>query len=381
MTSRHRSHRLAAGMAAVVLLAAAVTVWATRRTTAGRVTRVALAGATCSGPTGAAYVTDAGYQAFSAINTANCAVIQTYNVDDLSVPGDPDDVNYTGTAEGIALSGGTLWFAVTGTSNVAAIDTSTLDPSNYSPAETLVDVGLFPQALAVTPDGRQVWVADTGPQTSTSPVYGLSVINAATDKVVARMSLGGDPTDVAFSPSGARAYVTTAEGLFVYDTATRDVVATILGLGDPESLAVAPNGTTVYVTETSEGKLAAVNASTDKVTGTTTVGQLPWQAVVSPDGRKVYVADPDSDAISVVDAATGAVKRTVTVPGDPDSVALSPDGSQLWVGDNTTGSVTVLDTTNDAAVGQIDLGGTEAQSGDGLEPTGLVLTSTPTAGS
>ena len=55
---------------------------------------------------------------------------------------------------------------------MAVIDTSNLDPKNYNPSETLINVGLFPQDLAVTPDGKQVWVADTGPQTSPSSPSG-----------------------------------------------------------------------------------------------------------------------------------------------------------------------------------------------------------------
>jgi hypothetical protein len=43
--------------------------------------------------------------------------------------------------------------------------------------------------------------------------------------------------------------------------------------------------------------------------------------------------------------------------------------------------VTVLDTAIDSTVGSINLGGSTPQSGDGYEPTGIALTSTPTAGS
>ena len=74
--------------------------------------------------------------------------------------------------KGIALSGTTLWFAVTGTDNVAAIDTTTLDPSNYNPAETLIPVGFMPETLAATPDGAEVWVARLGPTDHDSPSRG-----------------------------------------------------------------------------------------------------------------------------------------------------------------------------------------------------------------
>lgn len=36
------------------------------------------------------------------MDTANCQVVQTYNVDNQQVPGDSGDYNYTGSYEGIA---------------------------------------------------------------------------------------------------------------------------------------------------------------------------------------------------------------------------------------------------------------------------------------
>ena len=48
---------------------------------------------------------------------------------------------------------------------MAVIDSATLNPKNYSPAETDIHVGFNPGDVAVTPNGSQLWVADTGPQT------------------------------------------------------------------------------------------------------------------------------------------------------------------------------------------------------------------------
>jgi YVTN family beta-propeller protein len=341
---------------------------------------LALDSSSCSGPAGAAYIADPGYQGFTAVDTANCQVIQTYNVDDLQVPGDSGDYNYDGSDEGIALSGDTLWFAVTGTDNVAAIDTAALNPSNYNPPETVIPVGFMPESLAATPDGSQVWVVDSGPQTSTSRLWGVDVIATSSDTVVAHLKLVGDPTDIAFSPNGAQAYVTTSDGLDVYNAATGKRIAFVGGLGSPKSVAVATNGSDVYVTETDGGKLATISTNTYRVMRTTSVGQDPWQAVVSPDGTTVYVANPDSDSISVVDAASGHVKDTFDVAGVPDTLGLSPDGSQLWVAGNDSGILTVIDTATGNVVGQTNLGGDGPNSGDGLDPTGIVLTATPTAG-
>jgi YVTN family beta-propeller protein len=75
------------------------------------------------------------------------------------------------------------------------------------------------------------------------------------------------------------------------------------------------------------------------------------------------------------------VNSTITVPGDPASVAVTPDGSRLWVGGLTSGNVSVIDTSDDAIVGSFAVGyGEYPNSGDGDEPTGIVMTTTLTPG-
>jgi DNA-binding beta-propeller fold protein YncE len=45
---------------------------------------------------------------------------------------------------------------------------------------------------------------------------------------------------IAFSPSGATAYVTTSLGVLVYNTANDRLVTLIGGLGNPEGVTVPP---------------------------------------------------------------------------------------------------------------------------------------------
>jgi YVTN family beta-propeller protein len=379
-----------AGGAAVVLAAAAAvsltlthggaSASAVQRGTA-KPASVRLIDSSCGGPTGAAYVAEAGYDALAAINTANCAIIQSYNVGDPQVPGDSGDYNYASTDEAVAIHGSTMYVADTGISEVSVIDTATLDPSNYNPAETDIHVGLNPQALAVTPDGSQLWVADTGPQTSPSSPTKISVIDTATNKVTGTIPVQGSPSQIEFSPQGTTAYVVTSNGLWSFSTATRKVTGFTGGLGDPRGIAVSPDGTEVYVTDTDGNAVKVISTKTGRVTATIGVGDLPWQIVVSASGKTAYVANPDSDSVSVIDTATDAVTDTIPLTGDPDTLGLTPDGSQLWVGQQSTAYVTVINTSGNSVVGSINLGGSESQSGDGDEPTGIALVSTPTPGS
>jgi YVTN family beta-propeller protein len=395
MASRESSRRrpawadrrvIVAGAAAVVLAAAGTaTALAVQHSPAGKTpaVRTRLAASSCTGPAGAAYIALPGYQAFDAVNTKNCDLIQQYNVGDGLVPNTgTEDFNYDSTDEGVAMHGDILYFADTGNDTVAVLDTAKLNPDNYeNPAETLIHVGFDPENVAVTPNGKQVWATDTGPETGQPTLGGISVISTATKKVTGTIQLSTDPRVIAFSPSGATAYVTSQNGLLVIDTATLRVVHVVQALGNPEGVAVAPDGT-VYVANTAHDRVDVISATTDRVTRTIQVGELPWQLAISSNGSTIYVANGDSDSISVVSTASDSVKHTISDSGDPVSVALTPDGSELWVGGLTSGIETVFDTSNYSLVGSFNVGyGGAPNSGDGEEPTGVVITTTPTNGS
>ena len=54
------------------------------------------------------------------------------------------------------------------------------------------------------------------------------MISTATNKVTARWSLPGGPSQITFAPSGQRVYVATSAGVAVYSTATQRRVAFVL---------------------------------------------------------------------------------------------------------------------------------------------------------
>src|SRR3984957_3494284 len=240
---------IAGGTAFVVVAAVAVSLSLSHGTTAAgpaktdKPINAKLSSSSCTGPAGAAYIATAGYQAFDAVDTNNCYEEQQYNVGDPAVPNTgTDDSNYSGTDEGIALYGNTLYFALTGDDEVGVIDSQALNPKNYeTPPETDIRVGTDPTNLAVSPDGSQVWVADTGPQTGEPSLGDISVISTATDTVTASIPLPWtDPHAIAFSPSGSTAYVTTSAGVIALSTATHRVSGLIPGLGDPQGVTVSP---------------------------------------------------------------------------------------------------------------------------------------------
>ena len=80
----------------------------------------------------------------------------------------------------------------------------------------------------------------------------VSVIDTATNTVVASIPVGFSPFQIAITPDGTRAYVanqSSTNTVSVIDTATNTVVATIPGGFSPLGVAITPDGTQAYVTE------------------------------------------------------------------------------------------------------------------------------------
>ena len=354
-----------------------------------------LAATTCTGPTGTLFVAEAGYDALGVIDTATCAYTATDNVGDPPASNQTTDINYSSTDEAVAVDGSDLYIADAGASTVAVIDIATLatlPATDYTPPEMLINVGFFPEDLAVTPNGSQVWVADTGPQTGATsngePSYGqggaqpqkggtpftaVSVITASTKTVVGTIPLTAAPQEIAFSPNGQLAYVTTPSDLVVIDVASRRVVGQVSGLQNPHGIAVSPDGSELYVTDATSASVSVIDAHSLRVTRTISVGQMPWAVTLSSTGTTAYVANPDSDTVSVVDTTTASVVGTISLAADPEALALSPDGTTLWVGEGAGGAVAVIDTADGTQVGKVELGFGGPQSGDGDEPTGLAF--------
>ena len=109
----------------------------------------------------------------------------------------------------------------------------------------------------------------------------------------------------------------------VIDTATNTVIATIPVGNNPRGVAVSPDGKWVYVAcdEGSNKGIYIINAVKNKVTATVLVGFFPNAVAVAPDGKRVYVTNVISDTISVIDTATNKVTATIHVGNGPIGVA------------------------------------------------------------
>src|SRR6185436_1361484 len=115
----------------------------------------------------------------------------------------------------------------------------------------------------------------------------VTVVDLDTNTPDGTIAVGAGPSDVAFTPDGAHAYVTN------YDTTT----------------------------------VSVIDAATRTATPVT-VGANPISVAVSPDGSKVYVGHGSpGDTVTVIDTATNTVSGEITVGTNVGGIAFTPDGA------------------------------------------------------
>lgn len=159
-----------------------------------------------------------------------------------------------------------------------------------------VATGRGTEAIAVRPDGAQVWLAARADGT-------LVRLEATSLERIDQVDLPGVPIRIAFSPDGRTAFVTCA--------------------GSAEVVAFdATNGR-----ELRRRKIdvpLAADAARRPFANLAAGSPLPVGLAVAPDGGSVFVAATMADRVVQLDARTLEVLRTIEVAGEPDGLGITP---------------------------------------------------------
>lgn len=219
-----------------------------------------------------------------------------------------------------------------------------------------IAVGRVPHGVTANPFGTRVYVLNTLDDT-------VSVIDAATRTVIATVPVGaggGNAAGLAINADGTRVYVANPQDntLSLIDTATNMIAGPPVAVGEqPMGVAVSPSGAEVYVANYRGNSLSIVDAAANVQVAGLPVGSAPRGVTVHPSGR-VYVAT--ADGLTVVDPSTRTVVSTVAIPG-AHSVTASADGASLYVTCDENQALLVIDAQTHEPVGSpIDLGGNGA---------------------
>ena len=215
-------------------------------------------------------------------------------------------------------------------------------------------------AVAVSPDGRTVFVTGGGGGSGSTVAYRA---NTGAQLWAAQSHIGGttllvspDGAALAVSPDGRTVFVA---GFSQYPPRTSEDYATVAyhadtgkplwakfygnGQSGAEAAAISPDGRTVFVTGRANGTVAYRAGTGDQLWATPFTGGEAWAVVASPDGTKVFVAGNSFVSMNTTtvayNPATGAQLWAKSYGGGASymEAAVSPDSSRIFV----TGSATV----------------------------------------
>jgi DNA-binding beta-propeller fold protein YncE len=229
-----------------------------------------------------------------------------------------------------------------------------------------VTAGNGPLRIAVTPDGKSVYVTDINDNAVSQ--YDVGAGGALTPKTPPTVPAGDTPLDVAVSPDGKSAYVTDRALLggtvSQFDIAGAGTLIaktppTVPTVGSPCDVAVNPDGRSVYVTDcfvtprvlgssVAQYDVGVGGALVPKAPAAAQSGSGPVGIAVSPDGKSVYVANLADNSVSQYDVGAGGAltpkfPAAVAAGTGPIGVVASPDGKSLYVTNGGDGTVSQYD--------------------------------------
>ncbi|WPV01635.1 beta-propeller fold lactonase family protein [Mucilaginibacter sp. cycad4] len=214
----------------------------------------------------------------------------------------------------------------------------------------IVPVGSGAVGVVATPNGKKVYVTDHYSNT-------VSVINTASNTVSSTIEVNSS-YGIAVNPDGSRVYVTNngPGTVTVINTLTDQKVAVIPVGPFPDGIIVSPDGGRVYVANSNSNDVSVIDAVTNSVVATITVGSLPQGIVISPDGKRLYVSNYGASSVSVVDLSTAMVTAVVPVGANPTAMAINADGSHVYVANSTTNTISIINSITNSVEGSISVG-------------------------
>ena len=158
------------------------------------------------------------------------------------------------------------------------------------------------------------------------------------------------------------AYISIYSGntVLVVDALTNAITNTITVGNSPAGVSVSPDGTKVYVTNATDNTVSVINAATNSVTATIAVGTEPLGIDINPDGTKVYVCNVGDSTVSVINALTNTVIATIAVGGYPDGIVVTPDGTKVYEANSYDSYVTVINALTNTVLDSIIVGNSPA---------------------
>jgi DNA-binding beta-propeller fold protein YncE len=191
-----------------------------------------------------------------------------------------------------------------------------------------ISIGSFPDALAVSPNGRTLYVADDNAPSAYGLVWPFDLATGQTGRAI---RVGVAPSVLVMAPDGRTLFASNGDvinPIAVGTDTTGHPIRMGLGWGSlMQSLLLSPDGRTLYFS--GESRIRSYDLATGTF-GPDIRANWPEAMLLSHDGKTLWYAAADNQVVAV-HLPAGAVKTRTKVPSEPVALAMSPDGRTLYV--------------------------------------------------
>jgi len=159
------------------------------------------------------------------------------------------------------------------TTNIASDTVTAFEFQNVPPAPskiTHIAVGKQPEAIDVSPDGKEVWVG-------LNAENAIEVIDTTASKSTEKIKLGERPYRVRFSPDGKQVLATmpNTKEIILIDSATKKETKRIKLESVPLGIVFSKDGKTAFVSAVQEDFILKIDLEKGETIGKTVSGQAP----------------------------------------------------------------------------------------------------------
>lgn len=203
-----------------------------------------------------------------------------------------------------------LYVTVPQTGQVAVVDTEAFKLRGS------VDAGADPARVVLQPDGKYLWVGNDARDAQRS---GVTVIDADTQAVVARIATGAGHHEIAVSPDSRRVFVSNREAgtVTVIDAATQRRLHDLATGPMPIALAYSEASRSLFVADGRDGSVAVIDGEGQSVRKRIALQPGLGPMRFAPDGRHAMVLNPSAQKAYVIDASSDELIHTLDLPGQP----------------------------------------------------------------
>ena len=215
---------------------------------------------------------------------------------------------------GLAFAGGKLYFTAETNRTIARYD-----PSSNTIDWTFDTGQNTTHMVVITRDLKTIFTANIGSDSISAIEHGADGVWRQTVIPVGKGPEGNDLT-----PDGKQLWAANSRGgsISIVDVASRKAIGTFdIGTRRSNRIKFTRDGKFALVSDDEAGELVVIDVAGRKVTTRVPLGKNAEGIVVAPDGTRAFVAVNGDNVVAVIDLKTWRVTKRIATGNGPDGMA------------------------------------------------------------